>query len=230
MRYGLKGEKMITIEASILHRGVKATDAIRSKDNFRPILQAIHSEIVDGDNGQKLRLVSTDSYSMAIVDLPLLAITDEGTDSFLLGSNFKEIVALANSVAKETTKLGSPTSDPDNLHGVITIETHANMRVRIFTGWVGARMVGSVMCQEADGSFPNYRELIPEWTYPSESFALTARRLAVAGNVASLFCGGSKDTCPVSIQWSEKHRPILFKAGSEIYGHCTVLVMPVKVN
>lgn len=134
----------VTLSAEDLSEALKQVVKAASGDDSRPILTGV----LLAAEGEGLRLVSTDSYRLAVRDLPGTSVLDSD----------RSVLVPSRALAEVTRALG----DND------TVALRLGERDASF-------MVGGtqVVTRLIEGDFPNYRGLIPE-TYPN---CLTVNRL-----------------------------------------------------
>lgn len=135
--------------ASALHQVVPAASA----DDARPILTGVLMSAEDSG----LRLVATDSYRLAVRDLPGTTVLKEGQSVLVPSRALKELERLLGSSGEVTLRLGDREA---------TFEVG---NVRLTT-----RLI--------EGDFPNYRGLIPashpnRLTVPREALVEAVRRV-----------------------------------------------------
>lgn len=134
----------VTLDANALSAALKQVVKAASGDDSRPILTGV----LLAAEGEGLRLVSTDSYRLAVRDLPGTSVLS-GDQSVLVPSR---ALAELNRVFGENETVSLRLGERD-----------ASFEVG------GTQVVTRLI----EGEFPNYRGLIPE-TYPNE---LTVNRL-----------------------------------------------------
>ena len=142
--------RAVTIDAALFAESVEQVVPAASDDQDRPILRGVQVE----SEGDGLRLVATDSYRLAVRDLPGLAVLDEGSSVLVPAQALREMSRLAEG----TTDLQLRVSERD-----VTFEM-GDTRVT-------TRLI--------EGQFPNYRSLIPH-AHPNK---LTVDRAALIETV-----------------------------------------------
>jgi DNA polymerase-3 subunit beta len=123
----------VTVDGTALHEAIAQVSVAASGDDARPVLTGVFFE-TEGDN---VRLVATDSYRLAVRDLP--SVTAE----------------LAGLVpVRALRELGRTVGSPE-----LTVAIGSREAVfRSGRGTLSARLI--------EGTFPNYRQLIPQ-QYPN---------------------------------------------------------------
>jgi len=125
------GEKVV-IPAAALADGLRQVVRSASRDESRPILTGV---LLAAEAGG-LRLVATDSYRLAVRDLPGASVMGEGQSVLVPSRALKELERLLGSAEEITLRLG---------------EREASFEVG------GLRLTTRLI----EGEFPNYRGLIP---------------------------------------------------------------------
>lgn len=137
-RLGTPNSDGVTLNAADLSAALKQVVKAASGDDSRPILTGV----LLASEGEGLRLVSTDSYRLAVRDLPGTSVL-EGDQSVLVPSR---ALAELNRVFGENESVSLRLGERD-----------ASFEVG------GTQVVTRLI----EGEFPNYRGLIPD-TYPNE--------------------------------------------------------------
>ncbi|MHB8671036.1 MAG: DNA polymerase III subunit beta [Acidimicrobiales bacterium] len=127
----------VTIGASELADALRQVVPAASHDEARPILTGVLMAAEAGG----LRLVATDSYRLAVRDLPGSAVLGEGQQVLVPARSLGELGRLITGADEVTLRLG---------------EDHASFEV-------GSTRVTTRLIE---GEFPNYRQLIPS-SYPN---------------------------------------------------------------
>ena len=123
----------VTVEGSEFAAAIGQVSVAASTDDARPILTGVYFENEAG----KLRMVTTDSYRLAVRDLP-------SVDAHMVGLvPVRALKELARSI------------------GASTVRVAVGDREAAF-----ASERGSLTARLIEGSFPNYRQLIPD-SYPN---------------------------------------------------------------
>ena len=135
----------VTIKTSEFSEGVRQVVSAASTDETRSV---VLTGVLMAAEGTGIRLVSTDSYRLAVRDLPGNAILEEGQSVLVPSRSLQEIVRVLGAAEELTLELG---------------ERRASF------------VVGNVRLNTnlLDGDFPNYRNLIPQ----SQPNRLTVGRL-----------------------------------------------------
>jgi DNA polymerase-3 subunit beta len=127
----------VTLPASTFVQAVGQVERAASKDESRPILTGVL--LTSEDEG--LRLVATDSYRLAVCDLPEVSVLASGQKVLLPSRALREVERALPAVGEITLRLG---------------EREATFEAG------GARITTRLI----EGEFPNYRQLIPA-SYPN---------------------------------------------------------------
>lgn len=127
----------VTIDAAQLAEAVRQVVRAASNDDSRPILTGVLLSAEEGG----LRMVATDSYRLAVRDLPGTDILGEGQRVLVPSRALNELARLLPSSGSVTLRLG---------------ERDATFEVD------GKRLSTRLI----EGDFPNYRQLIPA-SYPN---------------------------------------------------------------
>lgn len=127
----------VTLSASELAEALRQVVRAASGDDARPILTGVLMTAEEGG----LRLVATDSYRLAVRDLPGTAVLREGQKVLVPSKALAELQRLLASAEEVTLRLAE--------HDV-TFEVG------------GVRLTSRLI----EGEFPNYRQLIPS-SYPN---------------------------------------------------------------
>jgi DNA polymerase-3 subunit beta len=123
----------LKLSAGEFAEGLRQVISAASTDDSRPILTGV----LLAAEGNGLRLVSTDSYRLAVRDLPGTALLDEGQSVLVPSRALNEVVRALGTADDLTLELG---------------EREASF------GISGIRLTTRLI----DGDFPNYRGLIPQ--------------------------------------------------------------------
>ena len=113
-----------------------------SGDDARPILTGVLMSAEDGG----LRLVATDSYRLAVRDLPEATVLSEGQKVLVPSRALDELARVLGDSEEVTVRLG---------------EREVSFDVTVDDGAV------QVTTRLIEGEFPNYRQLIPS-SYPNQ--------------------------------------------------------------
>ena len=160
----------VTVEAGPFAEGLRLVVPAASRDDARPILTGV----LVASTGSGVRLVATDSYRLAVRDLPGLTLLPEGQKVLVGAKGLGEL---------------------QRLLGEGSVEVYLGERYvtfRLGDTELTARLI--------EGDFPNYEQLIPSG-YPNK---LTVDRDAFAGAVerVSLVGGTSRDSSPIRLAMS----------------------------
>ena len=123
----------VTLSAAEFAEGLRQVVSAASTDDSRPILTGV----LLAPEGNGLRLVSTDSYRLAVRDLPGATVLTEGQTVLVPSRALNEVVRALGSADELTLVLG---------------EREASFVID------GIRLTTRLI----DGDFPNYRGLIPQ--------------------------------------------------------------------
>jgi DNA polymerase-3 subunit beta len=127
----------VTLPASTFVQAVGQVERAASKDESRPILTGVL--LTSEDDG--LRLVATDSYRLAVCDLPEVSVLASGQKVLLPSRALRELERALPAVGEITLRLGERDA---------TFEAGGTR--------ISTRLI--------EGEFPNYRQLIPA-SYPN---------------------------------------------------------------
>ena len=127
----------VTLPASTFLQAVSQVERAASKDESRPILTGVL--LTSEDEG--LRLVATDSYRLAVCDLPEVSVLASGQKVLLPSRALRELERALPAVARSRCAWGS-----------------GRRRSRPAATRITTRLI--------EGEFPNYRQLIPA-SYPN---------------------------------------------------------------
>jgi len=159
----------VTVAGGPLAEGLRQVVPAASKDDARPILTGVL--VTSTDEG--VRLVATDSYRLAVRDLPGVSLLPEG----------QKVLVGAKGLGELQRLLGGGGSD---------VEVYLGER------YVTFRLPGTELTARLiEGEFPNYQQLIPG-SYPNK---LTVERDSFVGAVerVSLVGGTSRDSAPIRL-------------------------------
>lgn len=126
-------EDTVELDAVALAEALRQVVSAASVDESRPILTGV----LMAAEGDGLRLVATDSYRLAVRDLPGTSVLAEGQSVLVPSNALKELTRLLGDSDKVTLRLG---------------ERDVGFEVD------GARLMSRLI----EGEFPNYRGLIPQ--------------------------------------------------------------------
>jgi DNA polymerase-3 subunit beta len=197
----------VTVAAGPFSEGLRQVVPAASKDDARPILTGVLVASTD----QGVRLVATDSYRLAVRDLPGVSLLTEG----------QKVLVGAKGLGELQRLLGSGDVDVHLGERDVTFRLQPAQFPRIETEQLTARLI--------EGEFPNYQQLIPSG-YPNR---LTVEREALkdAVNRVRLVGGQSRDSSPIRLAMNsdglelsataqdvgESHEPVEAKfEGSEV--------------
>lgn len=125
-------ERSVALDAAALSDALRQVVSAASNDENRAVLTGV----LVAAEGDGLRLVATDSYRLAVCDLPGASALDEGQQVVVPSTALKELARILSSAETVTLRLGERDVSFD----------------------VGDVRVTSRLI---DGEFPNYRGLIP---------------------------------------------------------------------
>ena len=161
----------VKVAAGPLAQGLRQVVPAASKDDARPILTGVLvAATADG-----VRLVATDSYRLAVRDLPGLSLLGEGRSVLVGAKGLSELQRLLPTEGEVEVFLGE-----------------RQVTFRLDGTELTARLV--------EGEFPNYQQLVPSG-YPNR---LTVQRdaLADAVNRVRLVGGQNRDSSPIRLAMS----------------------------
>jgi DNA polymerase III subunit beta len=130
-------EAGVTLPASAFLHAVSQVERAASKDESRPILTGV---LLTAEE-EGLRLVATDSYRLAVCDLPKVAVLSAGQKVLVPSRALRELERALPSSGEITLRLGERE---------VAFESGSTL--------VSTRLI--------EGEFPNYRQLIPS-SYPN---------------------------------------------------------------
>lgn len=161
----------VRVSAGPLGQGLRQVVPAASRDDARPILTGVLiASTADG-----VRLVATDSYRLAVRDLPGVSLLEEGRSVLVGAKGLTELQRLLPGGGEVGVHLGE-----------------REVTFRLDDTELTARLV--------EGDFPNYQQLIPSG-YPNR---LTVDRdaLADAVNRVRLVGGQNRDSSPIRLAMS----------------------------
>lgn len=135
------GDK-VTVATADLAAGLKQVIRAASRDDARPILTGVLMSAEDGG----LRLVATDSYRLAVRDLPDATVLSDGQKVLVPSRALDELSRVLGESEEVTVRLG---------------DREVTFDVSVNDGEV------QVTTRLIEGEFPNYRQLIPS-SYPNQ--------------------------------------------------------------
>lgn len=131
----------VTLSAADFAEALRQVVRAASSDDARPILTGVLMEA----EGSGLRLVATDSYRLAVRDLPGASVLREGQKVLVPSKALSELQRLLSSTDEVTLRLGD--------HDASFELGHVRLTTRLI-----------------EGDFPNYRQLVPS-SYPNRLWA-----------------------------------------------------------
>ena len=132
----------VTVTAEALSYGLRQVVMAASSDDARPILTGVLLSAEEGG----LRLVATDSYRLAVRDLPDATVLNEGQKVLVPSRALNELIRVLGDADEVVVRLG----DRDVTFDVVTDIGSVQVTTRLI-----------------EGEFPNYRQLIPS-SYPNQ--------------------------------------------------------------
>jgi DNA polymerase-3 subunit beta len=132
-------EDTVELDAQAFADALRQVVSAASNDESRPILTGVLMAAEEGS----LRLVATDSYRLAVRDLPGTSVLAEGQSVLVPSHALKELARLLGEAETVTLRLG---------------ERDASFEVAA----VGELGPVRLMTRLIEGEFPNYRGLIPK--------------------------------------------------------------------
>jgi DNA polymerase-3 subunit beta len=160
----------VTLDAKALAEALRQVVSAASTDESRPILTGV----LLAAEGDGLRLVATDSYRLAVRDLPGSSFLADGQSVLVPSSALKELNRVLGQASEVTLRLG----ERDAAFQIGTVH---------------------VMTRLIEGEFPNYRSLIPQ-TQPNR---LTVSRESLLDAVRRVRVVASDPSTPVRITMRE---------------------------
>jgi DNA polymerase III subunit beta len=157
----------VTVDAGPLAEGLRQVVPAASRDDARPILTGV----LVASTGQGVRLVATDSYRLAVRDLPGVSLLPEGQKVLVGAKGLGELQRLLGDGSVE----------------VFLGERYVTFRLD--STELTARLI--------EGDFPNYEQLVPSG-YPNrltidrDSFEHAVERVSLVG-------GTSRDSAPIRL-------------------------------
>ncbi len=134
----------VTLDAASLVDALRQVVPAASHDDARPILTGV----LMAAEGDGLRLVATDSYRLAVRDLPGASVLREGQSVLVPSRALGELARLLSGAERVSLRLG---------------ERDATFEVGTSGGDRGGSAGGTRLTTRLiEGQFPNYRQLIPE--------------------------------------------------------------------
>lgn len=138
--------EQVTLDATALVDALRQVVPAASHDDARPILTGV----LMAAEGDGLRLVATDSYRLAVRDLPGVSVLREGQSVLVPSRALGELARLLAGAESVSLRLG---------------ERDATFEVGPFemsSGGGGDGTGTRLTTRLIEGQFPNYRQLIPE--------------------------------------------------------------------
>lgn len=168
-RLAMAADDAVTLAAKDFARALRQVVPAASADDARPILTGVLLAAEEGG----LRLVATDSYRLAVRDLPGTSVLREGQSVLVPSRALRELERLLGSAEEVTLRLGERE---------VTFE--------VGTTRLTTRLI--------EGEFPNYRGLIPA-THPNR---LTVGREALVEAVKRVKLMARELNTPVRLAMS----------------------------
>jgi DNA polymerase-3 subunit beta len=163
------GGEGVTLSAAALADALRQVVIAASTEENRPILTGVNMA-AEGDG---LRLVATDSYRLAVRDLPGTSFLAEGQSVLVPSTALRELGRLLGGAEDVTVRLGE--RDAAFELGPVHLVT---------------RLI--------DGEFPNYRGLIP----PSHQHLLTVGRESLLDAVRRVKVVAKEPSTPIKLEMS----------------------------
>jgi DNA polymerase-3 subunit beta len=168
-RLGQPAANEVTLSASDLSEALKQVVKAASSDDSRPILTGV----LLAPEGEGLRLVSTDSYRLAVRDLPGTAVLESD----------QSVLVPSRALAELTRALGE----------------HDTVALRLGERDASFEVGGTqVVTRLIEGDFPNYRGLIPD-SYPNKLTVGRAELLDAVRRVRLM----AQEATPIRLNMSE---------------------------
>ena len=155
-------EDAVTVSGKKLAAAISQVTVAASADEARPILTGVQIESEDGG----MRLVATDSYRLAVRDLPEVALTGAGL-----------VPARGLSELERTVGADEVSVAIDERNAVFSSER----------GTLSLRLI--------DGTFPNYRQLLPD-SHPNRLTFEKSQMLEAIGRAAIV----AEDHIPIKLK------------------------------
>ncbi|MDP9419140.1 MAG: DNA polymerase III subunit beta [Actinomycetota bacterium] len=130
----------VTLDASSLVDALRQVVPAASHDDARPVLTGV----LMAAEGDGLRLVATDSYRLAVRDLPGASVLREGQSVLVPSRALGELARLLSGAEQVSLRLGERDATFEVGAGVAR-DTNTRLTTRLI-----------------EGQFPNYRQLVPE--------------------------------------------------------------------
>lgn len=163
------GGEGVTLSSTALADALRQVVVAASTEENRPILTGVNM----ATEGDGLRLVATDSYRLAVRDLPGTSFLAEGQSVLVPSTALRELGRLLGGAEDVTVRLGE--RDAAFELGPVHLVT---------------RLI--------DGEFPNYRGLIP----PSHQHLLTVGREALLDAVRRVKVVAKEPSTPIKLEMS----------------------------
>jgi DNA polymerase-3 subunit beta len=158
----------VKVAAGPLAQGLRQVVPAASKDDARPILTGV----LVAATGDGVRLVATDSYRLAVRDLPGISLLSEGRSVLVGAKGLGELQRLLPSDGDVEVFLGE-----------------RDVTFRLDGTELTARLV--------EGEFPNYQQLVPSG-YPNRA-TVDRGALTDAVNRVRLVGGQNRDSSPIRV-------------------------------
>lgn len=160
----------VTLDGKVLLEALRQVVAAASTDESRPILTGV----LMAAEPEGLRLVATDSYRLAVRDLPGTSFLAEGQNVLVPSSALKELQRVLAGAEQVTLRLG----DRDAMFELASVH---------------------LVTRLIEGEFPNYRSLIPN----AQPNRLTVGREALLEAVKRVAVVASDQSTPVRLTMRE---------------------------
>lgn len=218
-----------------------------SKDDMRPVIEAIQLEWSVKKEVVTLEVIATDSYMMAVRKFTFEQHETtpkqvEGT-ALISGKALAKVLKDAVALAKSTTKAREV---PDEREVVLTLESGSSMASISASNGMGAEWT----LDYVEGKYPNWRQLVPKqmhFNIPEDSGmvewpALNPFLLARACKIHRQPMGvlervGGRQPFQLGLSSLDNaaHKPIILQevtstVSKSDYGELTILVMPVRTT
>jgi DNA polymerase-3 subunit beta len=177
-RVAQPGGEGVTLDAKALAEALRQVVAAASSDDSRPILTGV----LMAAESEGLRLVATDSYRLAVRDLPGTSFLSEGQTVLVPSAALKELARVLGQATEVTLRLG----DRD---AAFQLGPSA-----------GGQAGGGVhlTTRLIEGEFPPYRNLIPK----AQPNRLTVSREGLLGAVRRVRVVASDPSTPIRLSMS----------------------------
>lgn len=145
-----KSTVVLTFQSGELRRGLAEAAFAMAGDEARPILTGVSLRYT----GRAPEFCAADNYRLAVTEVPHLAVKGEVTDTVLRGEFVNELVKLL----PDTEDTVTLTLDRAGNMSAVDLTVYGNKRSK---GAPAFELEVTVVASLIDGTFPNYRAVIP---------------------------------------------------------------------